>query len=265
MLESQEKACRQAERLQREKDETHMSNANPNPTEYPIGSWVLAEYHSSIIRKGPPSKLNTQLRGPYKVLKRELDAYTIRNTVTRKDEEIHGTFLRPFLFDSNFIDPRDVAMKDAISTFVVEAIIEHEGDRKRLSTLFFKTRWLGYDEAFAKGGELAKRNMVKVVIKDGTIPHEIFCSFDGAKIILRPASPGTGIIAGKKVRAILESAGIKDILTKSLGSSNAANVVRATLNGLLKLRLAEDIYAARGLKYEKKTPAVVVPATTVTA
>ena len=147
MLESQEKACRQAERLQREKDETHMSNANPNPTEYPIGSWVLAEYHSSIIRKGPPSKLNTQLRGPYKVLKRELDAYTIRNTVTRKDEEIHGTFLRPFLFDSNFIDPRDVAMKDAISTFVVEAIIEHEGDRKRLSTLFFKTRWLGYDES----------------------------------------------------------------------------------------------------------------------
>jgi len=122
-------------------------------------------------------------------------------------------------------------------------------------------------EAIKKGGELAKRNMVKVVIKDGTIPHEIFCSFDGAKIILRPASPGTGIIAGKKVRAILESAGIKDILTKSLGSQNAANVVKATLNGLWKLRLAEDIYAARGLKYVKREkPVAEVPAiATVTA
>ena len=147
MLTSQDKAVRQAEKLQREKDESHMSNANPAATEYPIGTWVLAEYHSSIIRKGPPSKLNTQLRGPYKVLKRDLDAYTIRNTVTRTDEEIHVTFLRPFLFDSNFIDPRDVAMKDAISTFVVDSIVEHEGDRKRLGTLFFRTRWLGYDES----------------------------------------------------------------------------------------------------------------------
>jgi len=147
MLASQDRAVRRAEKLQREKDESHMSNANPNRTEYPIGSWVLAEYHSSIIRKGPPSKLNTQLRGPYKVLSRELDTYTLRNTVSRRDEEIHGSLLRPFLFDSNFIDPRDVAMKDAISTFIVDSIIEYEGDRKRLSTLFFKVRWLGYDDS----------------------------------------------------------------------------------------------------------------------
>lgn len=122
-------------------------------------------------------------------------------------------------------------------------------------------------DAIKKGGELAKRNMVTVVLKDSTIPHEIFTSFDGAKILLRPASPGTGIIAGKKVRAVLESAGIKDVLTKSLGSKNAANVVKATLNGLLKLRLAEDIYAARGLKYIKKEkPMAEVPAAaTVTA
>jgi len=112
-------------------------------------------------------------------------------------------------------------------------------------------------DAIKKGGELAKRNMVAVSLKDATIPHEIYCQFDGAKILLRPASPGTGIIAGKTVRSVLESAGIKDILTKSLGSKNAANVVKATLKALLKLRLAEDIYAARGLKYEKrvKTPA----------
>ncbi len=81
------------------------------------------------------------------MLKHDLDAYTVRNTVTGSDEEIHVTFLRPFLFDSNFVDPRDVAMKDAISTFVVEKILEHEGDRKRLGTMFFRTRWLGYGEA----------------------------------------------------------------------------------------------------------------------
>jgi small subunit ribosomal protein S5 len=106
--------------------------------------------------------------------------------------------------------------------------------------------------------------MVAVSLKDATIPHEIYCQFDGAKILLRPASPGTGIIAGKTVRSVLESAGIKDILTKSLGSKNAANVVKATLKALLKLRLAEDIYAARGLKYEKRVktpaPAPVIPA-----
>ena len=120
-------------------------------------------------------------------------------------------------------------------------------------------------EAIKKGGELAKRNMVPVVVSNGTIPHEIYCSFDGAKIILRPASPGTGIIAGKKVRAILESAGIKDILTKSLGSKNAANVVKATLNGLLKLRLPEDIYAARGLKYTPRKTATTPEAPTAAA
>jgi hypothetical protein len=146
MLQAQDTAVKQAEKLQREKDESHMGNANPNVTDYAIGSWVLAEYHSSIIRKGPPSKLNTQLRGPYKVLKRDLDAYTVRNSVTGKDEEIHVTFLRPFLFDSNFIDPKDVAMKDAISTFVVEKILEHSGNRRLLSSLSFKARWLGYDE-----------------------------------------------------------------------------------------------------------------------
>jgi small subunit ribosomal protein S5 len=113
-------------------------------------------------------------------------------------------------------------------------------------------------DAIKKGGELAKRNMVPVALKDATIPHEIYCQFDGAKVLLRPASPGTGIIAGKTVRAVLESAGIKDVLTKSLGSKNAANVVKCTLKALLKLRLAEDIYAARGLKYVKRTEAPVV-------
>jgi small subunit ribosomal protein S5 len=99
--------------------------------------------------------------------------------------------------------------------------------------------------------------MVGVSLKDATIPHEVFSHYCGAKVLLRPASPGTGIIAGKTVRAVLESAGVKDVLTKSLGSKNAANVVKATLHGLLSLRLREDIYAGRGLEIKKmETPKV---------
>jgi small subunit ribosomal protein S5 len=118
-------------------------------------------------------------------------------------------------------------------------------------------------DAIKRGGELARNQMVPVSLKDATIPHEIYCAYGGAKILLRPASPGTGIIAGKTVRSVLESAGVKDILTKSLGSKNAANVVKATLKALLSLRLREDIYKGRGLEIRKvATPAApeAVPA-----
>jgi len=116
-------------------------------------------------------------------------------------------------------------------------------------------------DAIRKGGEDARNRMVSVKLKDATIPHEVFMHYCGAKILLRPASPGTGIIAGKTVRAVLESAGVKDILSKSLGSKNAANVVKATLNALLSLRHREDIYRSRGLQIKKveapKPPGVV--------
>ena len=106
-------------------------------------------------------------------------------------------------------------------------------------------------DAIRRGGELARNQMVSVSLKDATIPHEVISEFDGARILLRPASPGTGIIAGKTVRAVLESAGVKDILSKSLGSKNAANVVKATMKALLSLRLREDIYRGRGLEIRK--------------
>src|SRR5205823_15106753 len=110
-------------------------------------------------------------------------------------------------------------------------------------------------DAIRKGGELARSQMLGVSLKDATIPHEVFPHYCGAKVLLRPASPGTGIIAGKTVRAVLESAGLKDVLTKSLGSKNAANVVKATLKALLSLRLREDIYRGRGMEIKKvKTP-----------
>lgn len=110
-------------------------------------------------------------------------------------------------------------------------------------------------DAIRKGGESARSQMVPVSLKEATIPHEVFAHYGGAKVLLRPASPGTGIIAGKTVRAVLESAGVKDILSKSLGSKNAANVVKATLNALLTLRQREDIYRSRGLEIKKvETP-----------
>ncbi len=95
--------------------------------------------------------------------------------------------------------------------------------------------------------------MEGVSLKDSTIPHEVLSSFGGARILLRPASPGTGIIAGKTVRAVVESAGVKDILTKSLGSKNAANVAKATLAALQQLRLREQIYKGRGLVLRTRT------------
>ena len=118
-------------------------------------------------------------------------------------------------------------------------------------------------DAIRRGGELARNQMVSVSLKDATIPHEVFSEFDGARILLRPASPGTGIIAGKTVRAVLESAGVKDILSKSLGSKNAANVVKATMKALLGLRLREDIYRGRGLEI-KKVEAPKLPEATST-
>lgn len=114
-------------------------------------------------------------------------------------------------------------------------------------------------DAIRRGGELARKQMVSVSLNNSTIPHEVFCEYDGARILLRPASPGTGVIAGKTVRAVLESVGIRDILTKSLGSSNAANVVKATLEGLLRLRLRADIYKSRGIEIRKvEAPAAAV-------
>jgi len=103
-------------------------------------------------------------------------------------------------------------------------------------------------EAIKKGGENAKSRIAVVSLSASTIPHEVYSEFGGAKVLLRPASPGTGLICGKTVRAVVESAGVKDVLSKSLGSKNASNVAKATLNALLSLRTREQILKARGLE-----------------
>lgn len=112
-------------------------------------------------------------------------------------------------------------------------------------------------ESIRKGGEIAKARMVAVSLKDTTIPHEVISRYCGAHILLRPASPGTGVIAGKTVRAVLESVGVKDVLSKSLGSKNAANVVKATLAALQQLRMREEIYLSRGRSVKKAEVASV--------
>jgi small subunit ribosomal protein S5 len=100
-------------------------------------------------------------------------------------------------------------------------------------------------DAIKKGTANAHKHLVNVKLKGDTIPHDVMGEYDGGRVMLKPASPGTGLIAGGGVRAVLEAAGVKNILTKSMGSSNHIAVVHATLEGLRKLRLAEDISKAR--------------------
>lgn len=106
-------------------------------------------------------------------------------------------------------------------------------------------------ECIKKASESAKKNLKKMELADGTIPHEIYAEFGGGKVLLKPASPGTGVIAGGGVRAVCEAVGIKDVLGKSLGSNNHANVVKATLKALSELRGRDEVMALRGKKKEK--------------
>ncbi|WP_343226880.1 30S ribosomal protein S5 [Luteolibacter flavescens] len=106
-------------------------------------------------------------------------------------------------------------------------------------------------DAIKKAGEAAKKVLKPMNIVDGTIPHEIYAEFGGGKVLLKPASPGTGIIAGGGVRAVCEAVGIRDILAKSMGSSNHSNVVKATLKALSLLRTRDQILGSRGKKKEK--------------
>ncbi|MCO6452839.1 MAG: 30S ribosomal protein S5 [Caldilineales bacterium] len=109
-------------------------------------------------------------------------------------------------------------------------------------------------EAIRKGSEQARRKMIRVPMVGSTIPHEITTRFSAAKVMLRPASPGTGVIAGGGVRAVVEAAGIKDILTKSMGSANILNVVKATHKALSELQSAALVAERRGVPVAKVSP-----------
>jgi len=101
-------------------------------------------------------------------------------------------------------------------------------------------------EAIRKASDSARKSLVKVAVRDNTIPHEVIGEYGGGRVLLKPASPGTGVIAGGGVRDVIEAAGIRDVLAKSLGSSNHSNVVKATITALQQLRLRDEIYKIRG-------------------
>ncbi|MDQ7063767.1 MAG: 30S ribosomal protein S5 [candidate division KSB1 bacterium] len=102
-------------------------------------------------------------------------------------------------------------------------------------------------DAISKGSENAKKNLRRILLIDGTIPHETVAKYGAARVFLKPATPGTGVIAGGPVRAVLEAAGVQDILTKSIGSSNPHNVVKATMKALEELMDARTLARKRGL------------------
>lgn len=104
-----------------------------------------------------------------------------------------------------------------------------------------------YPEAIRKGSEDAKKNIIEVSLKGTTIPHEVIGEYGAARVLLKPAAPGTGVIAGGTVRAVVQMAGIKDIRAKCIRSSNPSNVVKATFEGLKALRTAEEVAAMRGV------------------
>jgi small subunit ribosomal protein S5 len=134
--------------------------------------------------------------------------------------------------------------------FSFSALIVSGNHKGRVGIGFGKANEVS--EAIRKATESAKKHMLNIAVHENTIPHEVIGEFGGGRVLLRPASPGTGIIAGGAVRAVIEAVGIRDILAKSLGSSNPSNVSKATLEALTALRPKEAIFKIRGKEIKPK-------------
>ena len=143
MLKAQHDITGIAQGAQLLRDQQHMAESSPQRTEFAIGSYVLVNYHGTALRAGPPSKMQTYLRGPLKVLSVNANTYTLENLISHKSELVHITDIRPFNYDPNMTDPATVARKDIISETLIERILEHSGDVKKRTTLDFKVRWEG--------------------------------------------------------------------------------------------------------------------------
>ncbi len=156
----------------------------------------------------------------------------------------------------NKIDPTELTLNDKLIYINRVSQVVKGGKRLRFSALVVVGDGNGHvgvgvgkanevPSAISKGGAIAKKNLIKVPLAGTTIPHEMTVSFGAARVLLKPAAPGTGIIAGGSVRAVLEMAGVKDVLSKSLGSSNKVNVARATMLALSRLRDPKEVLARR--------------------
>lgn len=166
------------------------------------------------------------------------------------------------------IDPTELTLNDKLLYINRVAKVMKGGKRLRFSALVITGDGSGHvgigigkanevPVAISQGGARAKKNLIKVALVGSTIPHEIKTKFGAAEVLLKPAAPGTGVIAGASMRAVLEACGIKDILTKSLGTSNRINVARATLLALSKLRNPkEEIARRKGLVVKEEAPKV---------
>jgi len=141
--------------------------------------------------------------------------------------------------------------------FSFSALIVSGNQKGRVGVGFGKANEVS--EAIRKATDSAHKRMVEVPMADNTIPHEVHGQFGGGSVLLKPASPGTGVIAGGGVRAVMEAVGIRDVLAKSMGSSNPANVVKATLTALSLLRQREEIFQIRGKKIRPRSAAKPAP------